>query len=183
MDMAKDPGDKHALLVDPEAAEVVKSIFSMFLSGMNKRGITYYLNDHGVLCPTAYKNSRAQIQRSQRPKQSYVEHDYHRHDLEKTVSMWGDMVQGRQRVKSYKIHIQERVPEEEWFIVENTHEAIIDRETFDKVQGLLKRDTRTAPKEKQLYLFSGFLKCADCGRAMSPDRFKRHLCLLPVRNI
>lgn len=79
----------------------------------------------------------------------------------------GDMVQGRQRVKSYKIHIQERVPEEEWFIVENTHEAIIDRETFDKVQGLLKRDTRTAPKQKQLYLFSGFLKCADCGRAMS----------------
>src|SRR5699024_9908085 len=79
----------------------------------------------------------------------------------------GDMVQGRQRVKSYKIHIQERVPVEEWFIVENTHEAIIDREIFDKVQGLLKRDTRTAPKAKQLYLFSGFLKCADCGRAMS----------------
>lgn len=77
------------------------------------------------------------------------------------------MVQGRQRVKSYKIHIQERVPEEEWFIVENTHEAIIDRETFDKVQSLLKRDTRKAPKAKQLYLFSGFLKCADCGRAMS----------------
>ena len=77
------------------------------------------------------------------------------------------MVQGRQRVKSYKIHIQERVPEEDWFIVENTHEAIIDREIFDKVQGLLKRDTRTAPKAKQLYLFSGFLKCADCGRAMS----------------
>ena len=59
------------------------------------------------------------------------------------------------------------MPEEDWFIVENTHEAIIDRETFDKVQGLLKRDTRTAPKAKQLYLFSGFLKCADCGRAMS----------------
>ena len=51
--------------------------------------------------------------------------------------------------------------------MENTHEAIIDRETFNKVQGLLKRDTRTAPKQKQLYLFSGFLKCADCGRAMS----------------
>ena len=54
----KDPGDKHALLIDPEAAEVVKSIFSMFLSGMNKRGITYYLNDHGVLCPTAYKKQQ-----------------------------------------------------------------------------------------------------------------------------
>ena len=87
-----------------------------------------------------------------------------KHDFGEHV---GDMVQGRQRVKSYKIHIQERVPEDEWFIVENTHEAIIDRETFDKAQGLLKRDTRTAPKQKQLYLFSGFLKCADCGRAMS----------------
>ena len=54
----KDPKDKHALLVDPEAAEVVKSIFSMFLSGMNKRGITYYLNDHGTLCPTAYKQQQ-----------------------------------------------------------------------------------------------------------------------------
>ena len=54
----KDPNDKHALLVDPEAAEVVKSIFALFLSGMNKRGITYYLNDHGTLCPTAYKQQQ-----------------------------------------------------------------------------------------------------------------------------
>ena len=59
------------------------------------------------------------------------------------------------------------MPEADWFFVENTHESLIDRETFDKVQGLLKRDTRTAPKAKQLYLFSGFLKCADCGREMS----------------
>ena len=50
----KDPQDKHALLVDPEAAEIVKRIFSMFLSGKNKRGITLYLNDHGVPCPTVY---------------------------------------------------------------------------------------------------------------------------------
>ena len=163
----KDPGDKHALLVDPEAAEVVKSIFSMFLSGMNKRGITYYLNDHGVLCPTAYKKQQGL---------KYNAPNAHNNPMWSTITIdtilknrvyVGDMVQGRQRVKSYKIHIQERVPEEEWFIVENTHEAIIDRETFDKVQGLLKRDTRTAPKAKQLYLFSGFLKCADCGRAMS----------------
>ena len=163
----KDPGDKHALLVDPEAAEVVKSIFSMFLSGMNKRGITYYLNDHGVPCPTAYKKQQGlkyNAPNSQgNPMWSTITID----TILKNRVYVGDMVQGRQRVKSYKIHIQERVPEEEWFIVENTHEAIIDRETFDKVQSLLKRDTRKAPKAKQLYLFSGFLKCADCGRAMS----------------
>ena len=163
----KNPGDKHALLVDPEAAEVVKSIFSMFLSGMNKRGITYYLNDHGVLCPTAYKKQQGLKYNAPNAQSNPMWSTITIDTILKNRVYVGDMVQGRQRVKSYKIHIQERVPEEEWFIVENTHEAIIDRETFDKVQGLLKRDTRTAPKAKQLYLFSGFLKCADCGRAMS----------------
>ena len=70
-------------------------------------------------------------------------------------------------MKSYKIHKLEPVPEEQWIVVQNTHEPIIDRETFAKAKDLLKRDTRTAPKQKQLYLFSGFLRCADCGRAMS----------------
>ena len=163
----KDPQDKHSLLVDPEAAEVVKSIFSMFLSGMNKRGITYYLNDHGVLCPTAYKKQQGLKYNAPNAQGNPMWSTITIDTILKNRVYVGDMVQGRQRVKSYKIHIQERVPEDEWFIVENTHEAIIDRETFDKVQGLLKRDTRTAPKSKQLYLFSGFLKCADCGRAMS----------------
>ncbi len=181
----KDPQDKHALLVDPEAAEVVKSIFSMFLSGKNKRGITLHLNDHGVPCPTAYKQSQGlkyNAPNSQgNPMWSTITID----NILKNRVYVGDMVQGRQRVKSYKIHIQERVPEEEWFIVENTHEAIIDRETFDKVQGMLKRDTRTAPKQKQLYLFSGFLKYADCGRAMSRIASKGiyDLCLLSMRDL
>ena len=163
----KDPNDKHALLVDPEAAEVVKSIFALYLSGMNKRGITYYLNDHGTLCPTAYKQQQGLKYNAPNAQGNPMWSTITIDTILKNRVYVGDMVQGRQRVKSYKIHIQERVPEEEWFIVENTHEAIIDRETFAKVQSLLKRDTRTAPKAKQLYLFSGFLKCADCGRAMS----------------
>lgn len=163
----KDPQDKHALLVDPEAAEIVKSIFSMFLSGKNKRGITLYLNDHGVPCPTVYKQSQGLKYNAPNAQGNPMWSTITIDTILKNRVYVGDMVQGRQRVKSYKIHIQERVPEEEWFVVENTHEAIIDRETFDKVQSLLKRDTRTAPKQKQLYLFSGFLKCADCGRAMS----------------
>ena len=68
----KDPDDGHALLVDKEAAEVVKSIFFMFLNGMNKLQITHHLNDHGI--QTEQGN---QIQYTQRPKESYVEHHYH----------------------------------------------------------------------------------------------------------
>nr|WP_027643505.1 recombinase family protein [Enterocloster clostridioformis] len=134
---------------------------------MNKRGITYYLNDHGTLCPTAYKQQQGLKYNAPNAQGNPMWSTITIDTILKNRVYVGDMVQGRQRVKSYKIHIQEKVPEEEWFIVENTHEAIIDRETFAKVQSLLKRDTRTAPKAKQLYLFSGFLKCADCGRAMS----------------
>lgn len=69
-------------------------------------------------------------------------------DILKNRLYTGDMVQGRQRVKSYKIHVQEQVPESEWFIVENTHAPIIDRETFAKVQELLatpaQRHSRTS---------------------------------------
>ena len=76
------------------------------------------------------------------------------------------MVQGRNRVISYKVHKQINVPEEEWFVVPNTHEAVIDRETFEKAQALHKRDTRTAPGKQAVYLMSGFVRCADCKKAM-----------------
>ena len=79
----------------------------------------------------------------------------------------GDLVQGRHRVKSYKVHQIEAVPEEDWVRVPNTHEAIIVRGMFDQVQGLLKRDTRTSPKGREVHLFSGFLRCADCGKALT----------------
>ncbi len=73
---------------------------------------------------------------------------------------------GRHRVISYKVHKQISVPEDEWFVVPNTHEAIIDRETFEKAQALHKRDTRTAPGKQEVYLMSGFVRCADCQKAM-----------------
>ena len=96
----------------------------------------------------------------------------------------GDLAQGRSRVKSYKVHQIETVPREEWVEVAGTHEAIIDYETFDKVQALLKRDTRTSPEGRKVHLFSGFLKCADCGRAVTRCVSKTScvLCLLYLQN-
>lgn len=61
----------------------------------------------------------------------------------------GDLVQSRRRVKSYKVHQIEAVPEDEWVRVPDTHEAIIPHETFNKVQALLVRDTRTSPKGRE----------------------------------
>ena len=79
----------------------------------------------------------------------------------------GTMVQGKNRMKSYKLHVSEAVPEEDWITVEQTHEAIISSELFDKAQSLFARDTRTSPTQPKVYLFSGFLRCADCGKAMN----------------
>ena len=169
----KDPKDKNALVVDEEAAGVVRDIFQMFLDGMSKNAIVRHLNDHGVLCPAAYKRERLGL-KYQNPSL-----DPGKHPLWCAVTVGGilknrmycgDMVQGRYRMKSYKVHVQEIVPQDEWYIVENTHEAIIDRETFDKAQRLLMRDTRTGPQQKKLYPFSGFLKCADCGKAMTRSK-------------
>lgn len=165
----KDPEDKNAFVIDEEAAEVVRNIFRWFVDeGMSKNGITKKLTEMGVPTPTAYKHSKGL--NLQTPK------------ISRNDGMWGittvctilknemyigNMVQGKQRVISYKVHEKITPPREEWFIVENTHEAIIDRGTFDKAQRLQERDTRTAPGRKQLYLFSGLLRCADCKRSMT----------------
>ncbi len=167
----KHPEDKNAIVVDPEAAEHVKNIFAWFLEGMSKNAIVHKLNDSGILCPAAYKASKGMKYKNPNAKSGNpLWCAMTVSNILKNRFYVGDMVQGRYRVKSYKIHVQETVPEEEWFIVENTHEAIIDRADFNKVQELLLKDTRTAPQQNGLYLFSGFLKCADCGKAMTRSK-------------
>lgn len=186
---AKNPEDKNSLIIDPEAAQVVKDIFHWYIYGdgsteivtdedgteheelvgsMSKEGIARKLNDLGVLNPAAYKRSKGM--------------KYNNPQTDKNDGLWqgtsvttilsnemyvGTMVQGKQKVISYKVHDKVAVPEDEWYRVPNTHEPIIDRELFDRVQELQSKDTRRAPGKRQNYLFSGFLRCADCQKAMT----------------
>lgn len=165
----KDPADKNSIIIDEEAAQHVRDIFHWFvMEGMSKRGIAVKLNELGVPNPTAYK-------------QRVLKMKYQNPGAKQNDGLWtgnnvlnilknevyiGNMVQGRNRVISYKVHTQIRVPEDEWFVVPNTHEAIIDAELFHRVQQLHERDTRTAPGKRRTYLFSGLLRCADCQKAM-----------------
>lgn len=169
----KDPEDKNALVIDEEAAENVKSIFTWFLEGMSKNAIVRKLNSSGVLCPAAYKKSKGmKYQNPSVTNGNPLWAAISINNILKNRIYVGDMVQGRYRIKSYKIHVQETVPEDEWFIVENTHEPIISREDFARVQELMKKDTRTAPQQNSLYLFSGFLRCADCGKGMTRSKVR-----------
>lgn len=167
--LMKKPGDKNSLMIDEEAAEVVRKIFHWFTEeGMSKSKITKRLNELGIPNPTAYKRQKGL---------KYYNPQTHKNDglwSEKTVcdillnEMYiGNMVQGKQRVISYKIHDRVRTDEKEWYIVENTHDAVIGKETFEKARALHQRDTRVSPKQKKVYLFSGFLRCADCKKTMT----------------
>lgn len=174
---AKDPKNKNHLIIDEEAAHVVRYIFNRFVyEGLSKNGIAKRLNEMDVPNPTEYKR-----------RKGFQYSNPHIHDNDglwnastitrilKNPMYIGNMVQGRQRVVSYKVHDKVAVPEDEWFIKENTHEAIIDLETFDKAQILQQRDTRTSPEQKELYLFSGFLRCADCKKTLTRKKSKGHV--------
>ena len=79
----------------------------------------------------------------------------------------GTLVQGRQRVVSYKVHQTMAVPPEDWYVVEGTHVPLVPPALFQRAQELAQRETRRAPGQRTLHLFAGFLRCADCGKSMS----------------
>ena len=144
--------------------------------GMSKIGIVRHLNELGVPTPMDYKHSQGLNLKT--PNQAKNDGMWGISTIARILSnrMYiGDMVQGKQRVISYKVHKAIATPESEWFIVENTHEPIIDKVTFEMAQSLSQRDTRTAPTKRNVYLFSGFLRCADCDKSMTKKTNKKNM--------
>ena len=172
--LKKRPDDKNSLMIDEEAAEVVRDIFYWFVGeGMAKSGIAKRLNELGIPNPSAYKRQKGL--RFCHPQISKDDGLWNETTVRKILlnQMYiGNMVQGKQKVISYKVHDRVRTDEKDWYIVETTHEAIIDRATFDKAQSLHQRDTRVSPNQKTVYLFSGFVRCADCKKSMTRKLFK-----------
>lgn len=162
----KDPVDHHHLIVDPVAAEVVKNIFDWFLQGMSIIGIAKRLNHMGIPNPSAYKRQCGLNYKHPAGQLDSAWPDSSVKRVLKNRLYVGDMVQNKNRTKSYKVQVSVAVPEENWVIVPNTHAAIIDREKFETVQQLLMRDTRTSPGINHVSIFAGYIRCADCLRAM-----------------
>ncbi len=162
----KDPDDHHHLIVDPVAAEVVKNIFDWFLQGMSIIGIAKRLNHMGIPNPSAYKRQCGLNYKHPAGQLDSAWPDSSVKRVLKNRLYVGDMVQNKNRTKSYKVQVSVAVPEEKWVIVPNMHEAIIDREKFETVQQLLMRDTRTSPGINHVSIFAGYIRCADCLRAM-----------------
>jgi hypothetical protein len=164
----KDPSDHHKLVIDPVAAEVVKNIFDWFLCGMSIIGIAKHLNELGIPNPSAYKRQLGfNYKHPSRAINDALWPDSSVKRILKNQMYTGDMVQCKTRIKSYKVQVSVSVPEEDRIIIEDTHEAIIPRDRFMMVQQLLMRDTRASPGVRHVSIFAGYLRCADCMRAMA----------------
>lgn len=165
----KNPENKNSLIVDEEAAGVVNNVFHWFVAGgMSKNAIARRLNEMGVLNPAAYKRSKGLRYFSpQSPSNDGLWSQSTISSMLKNPVYLGTMVQGRQKVVNYKVHDKVAVPKEGWYVVENTHQPLIDIDTFEKAQRLQKQNTRTAPEKNVLHLFAGFIRCFDCKKAMT----------------
>lgn len=153
----KSPEDKHKLIVNEECAKVVRRIFDLYLEGTSILNISYIFNQEKIKTPSQMMNMQKQTDR-------WYSQVIRR--ILKNEMYIGNMVQCKKRKINYKLKKVIDMPKEDWVIVENTHEPIIEKEKFYAVQDLLKTKNTTRTKTLNL-LLRGFVVCKECGKKMS----------------
>ena len=163
----KDPADKNHLLIDENAAEIVRTIFGLKLNGFSSQRIMEKLDEMKIAPPLEYKrmsglNFNSGFRSGRTPKWSIgTINRILRNEL-----YIGTMVQGKNRKINYKVKQSRPVDEASWIRVQETHDAIIPKPIIEIEQRLTELDTRTAPASDSVYTLSGFLRCGDCGQNM-----------------
>ena len=149
-------------IVDERAAKVVRYIFQLCIEGLGPTQIAHRLEDERILCPTAYAMSNGRKTPNPLPKRGEYAWDGAtvKHILANR-QYTGCTVNFKTTLVSYKVHKTVHNPEEEWQIIPNTQEAIIDEDTFNRVQELREGRRRNTATGRES-LFSGLLYCADC---------------------
>jgi len=160
----KDPNQKGHLIIDKPAADVVRLIFEMFSNWMGKFFIVKYLNLNKILSPSEYKSRNCE---------NYI-------NINKKSGLWslrtvmkmltnemyiGNMIQNTSGTISYKSKKKYNKPKNEWIIVKNTHEPIISKDLWDKVQNIINKKYKSC-NNGNIGVFAGKLKCMNCGNSM-----------------
>lgn len=159
----RDPDDKGHLIPDPEVAKYVKLIFEWRSNNMGVSEIATRLTTMGAPTPAAYKN----MPKSSRviEKDKWTIHSVH--NILQNRMYTGDMVQHTQTNVSYKSKKKVAVDEKYWVVVENTHEALVDKDTFMLINKKTKNKNRTYSKRKRPErLLEGLLYCKECGNRL-----------------
>lgn len=157
----KSPSEKNRIIIDEPAAEIVRYIFSLALEGKSCREIAMTLNEQNILTPAQYAKLNLSVKGSYSGKWSSERIS----DMLKNEVYIGNMVQGRVEKASYKSKKCNKKPREEWIIVPNTHDPLIDRTTFEKVGLLIQSRSHTRSRTYD-YLLKGITFCHECGHPL-----------------
>ena len=166
----KDPDKKGHLLIDPETRWIVEKIFDLAVHGRGAASITRILVEEKVPTPGWLNYDRygtfANIYAGAPAEKAYAWTIAQVKSILKEETYIGHSVHNKQSNISFKNKKKVRKPQEEWYRVENTHEAIISEEAFQKVQELI-ASRRRRQKNGTTQIFSGLVKCADCGWSLA----------------
>ena len=183
------PDDKHKFIIDPPAAEVVRSIFEMYKQGMGYMRIAKTLNEKQIPPPAVYKemqglnyrNPNAENTASRQWRDSSIYY------ILRQEVYTGAVVQGKSKNLSYKNKKRVKLPKSEWIIVPDMHEPIIDEDLWNAVQNLLKsrqgNDKQFKSASKEINPLRGIVHCRECGSGMwrmsyqsGENRYKYYRC-------
>ena len=179
----KDPERKGHLVVDPEAAGIVKLIFHSFANGMGKTAIARMLNERGIPNPTEYKRQKGIIKKAPKHKAGTLWKYFAIAGILGNEMYIGNLVQGKYGSISYKTKKNKPLPREQWIRVEHTHEPIIDKELWDTVQKMLRE--RAKPfSTGEIGLFAKKVRCKYCGYTMRSGKGRgRHYLNCSSRHV
>lgn len=158
----KSPNEKNKIIIDEEAAEVVKIMFDLALEGKSGRKIAQILTAKNIPTPSSYAGINI-------PRKSIYSEVWKSEVVTfmlKNQVYIGNMVQGRIKKINYKSKKVLKLPREEWTVVNNTHDPIIDKEVFDKVQVLFSKRKNTRLRTYD-YLLKGLVYCHECGHRIA----------------
>ena len=160
----RDPDDKGHLIPNPETAFNVRNIFTWFASGMSMSDIADKLNNSGVLTPSAYKNLPGKLNKwnTKCVKTILINRIY-----------TGDMVQNKETKVSYKSKKKVYIPEDNWIIVENTHEPLVDKATFNKINNKGKYTIPKTRVNREKRLLENLFICRECGNGLTINYRKK----------
>lgn len=167
----RDKNDIHRLVVDEEVKDIVKLIYELFIKHKSFMAVTKILSERGITTPSEYK--QMQIDGYYTNRLTNKEHIWSRDTVTtilKNEVYIGNMVQHKREIINYKTKECKKLPKSEWITIENTHEPIIDKDTFNLVQSLIVDKKRVYYKGNSTQpdnYFSGLLVCGDCNTKMT----------------
>lgn len=170
----KAPEDSHKLIIDEEAATVVRRIYKLYLEGYGNKAIANFLNNENIPCPSKYRKINGiETNRTDNKADELRWSDHTIWHITRNPTYTGDLSQCRYGKPTYKSKSIKEKAESEWITVENTHEAIVSKEDYNLVQTHKKnrsRHYRYKDEQKEIQIpnvFAGLIKCKICGRSLT----------------